>query len=68
MGNDQGKAGGLPYVFIEQVPLVKYTLGQNMFYYHHYMPEDKASLFYVALPPFGRPMYFFPENRWSYMD
>lgn len=53
--------------FVDGIPLAKYTLGQNTFYY---LGGDKGSpiLFYVSLPPFGRPLYRFGDNKWGYLD
>lgn len=52
--------------FIDHVPLAKYTLGQNRFYYH--VTEGRAVLYYVDFPPFGRPIYWFSEDKWGYLD
>ncbi len=52
--------------FVEQVPLAKYTLFLNNFFY--YGGEGEASLFYVSFPPFGRPIYQFPKDEWGYID
>lgn len=53
--------------FVDSIPLAKYTLGQNTFYY---LGADKGDpiLFYVSLPPFGRPLYRFGDNKWGYLD
>jgi len=53
-------------IFIKKVPLAKYTLNQNQFYYQ--VPDSKASLFYVEFPPFGRPIYLFNTHQWDYLD
>ncbi len=52
--------------FLDHVPLAKYTLGQNTFYYH--VNNGDAVLFYVAFPPFGRPTYRFADDKWGYLD
>lgn len=52
--------------FIDAVPVAKYTLGLNQFWY--YSDEQYASLFYVALPPFGRLTYDFTRDEWGYTD
>ncbi|MBO3715498.1 MAG: hypothetical protein J5X23_11060 [Candidatus Accumulibacter sp.] len=52
--------------FIDHIPLAKYTLGQNTFYYR--VAEGHVALFYVKFPPFGRAIYRFPEDRWGYID
>jgi hypothetical protein len=30
--------------------------------------DDGAHLYYVAIPPFGRRMYDFARNQWTYLD
>ena len=52
--------------FVERVPLAKYTLVFNQFFYSNL--EGKAALFYTELPPFGRPTYSFTYDRWTYLD
>ncbi len=55
-------------VYLPSVPLAKYTL---MFSTFNYMKvKDGAILFYVALPPFGRPTYRFGAGKgsWGYID
>ena len=52
--------------FLDHIPLAKYTLGQNTFYYH--VTEGRAVLFYVKFPPFGRPIYRFADDKWGYID
>lgn len=52
--------------FINHVPTAKYTLAFQSFVYIS-IPEYH-SLFYVALPPFGRPTYNFEKGRWGYLD
>jgi hypothetical protein len=52
--------------FIPEVPLAKFALMYNRFYY---IPsEGHHILMWIALPPFGRPQYFFEEDRWGYLD
>ena len=51
---------------IDRVPLAKYALMFNRFSY--YTSGQGASLFYVELPPFGRPTYCFTRNEWGYLD
>ena len=52
--------------FIDDIPVAKYTLNSNRFYYTS--SKDSHSLFYVAMPPFGRPTYFFEKQKWTYTD
>ena len=51
---------------IERVPFAKYTFFLNRFSY--YTSDQGTSLFYVDLPPFGRPTYSFTRNEWGYID
>jgi FlaA1/EpsC-like NDP-sugar epimerase len=51
--------------YIEAVPTAKFSL-MNEFWYHK--QNGDASLFYVAFPPFGRPIYYFSKKEWGYMD
>jgi hypothetical protein len=52
--------------YVERVPLAKYTLMVNKFWY--YTSDQDASLFYVDFPPFGRPTYSFRRDAWDYLD
>lgn len=52
--------------YIERVPLAKYTLMFNRFSYN--TSDQYTSLFYVALPPFGRPTFSFNRDAWGYLD
>jgi hypothetical protein len=52
---------------IDHVPLAKYTLAFNQFNYYR-LTEQDASLSYTAVPPFGRPTYFFRLNKWVDLD
>lgn len=52
--------------FIPEVPLAKYTLLFNNFRY--IAIKGRHSLFWVDVPPFGRPTYRFEENKWDYID
>lgn len=52
--------------YIDHVPATKYTLGSPSFRYVS-TPEDH-SLFYVAMPPFGRRVYSFERNEWFSID
>lgn len=52
--------------FIPRVSRAKYTLAYGDFTY--FKSEQGAHLYYVATPPFGRPMYDFARNQWTYLD
>ena len=52
--------------YIDSVPLAKYTLMSNRFRYVDL--DGEPFLFYVALPPFGRPTYNFTRQKWVYID
>ncbi len=52
--------------FIPNVPLAKYNFGFNQFVYSR--NEGDATLYYVAVPPFGRPFYDFASREWKYLD
>lgn len=50
--------------FLPKVPLAKYTLLYNDFWYI----SQSGMLTYVVLPPFGRRVYDFSTARWNYLD
>lgn len=52
--------------FIDRVPIAKYTFW-GFFWYAKY-ECDRAVLFYVKVPPFGRPTYSFERDEWIYLD
>ena len=52
--------------FVDRVPLAKYTLAFNEF--HYFTSKRGTHLFYVALPPFGRPGYSFVRDQWTSLD
>jgi hypothetical protein len=52
--------------YISKLPKAKYTLGFNSFEYINH--EGSISLFYHAIPPFGRPTYVFDRKEWIYLD
>jgi hypothetical protein len=54
--------------YIPSVPLAKYTLGFNQFYYGYLADEERGELWYVALPPFGRSVYSLETQTWGYLD
>jgi hypothetical protein len=52
--------------YLSKVPEAKYTLAFNKF---GYINGDKdAILFYMDLPPFGRPTFDFNDKTWGYVD
>ena len=53
--------------FLSAVPRAKYTLAWGAFTYSTAAP-NRHTLMYVTLPPFGRRVYHFEENRWSQLD
>lgn len=52
--------------FIKYLPTAKYTLSFNSF--HYVSGPESHSLFYVEMPPFGRPTYSFERGSWGYLD
>mgnify|MGYP006293129437 CR=1 FL=1 len=52
--------------FIDKIPIAKYTLLFNRFFY--IARKNSHSLFYMDLPPFGRPTYLFERRYWVYID
>jgi hypothetical protein len=52
--------------FLPAVPVAKYTLAENRFFYS--ASEGDAWSFYVSLPPFGRRTYHFNAGKWGYID
>jgi hypothetical protein len=52
--------------FIKKIPVAKYTLMSNQFFYM--ASKDSHLLFYMAIPPFGRPTYNFEKQKWIYLD
>lgn len=52
--------------FLPAVPRAKYTLQWGEFTY--WTSEDAHTLMYVALPPFGRRLYHFEQDRWGQLD
>jgi hypothetical protein len=52
--------------FLPGIPRAKYT---GMFGEFTYLSSPtNHTLLYVALPPFGRRLYHFEQNRWSNLD
>ncbi|MBL6985606.1 MAG: hypothetical protein ISR72_00970 [Methylobacter sp.] len=52
--------------YLPRIPTAKYTLSFNSFKYINY--GKNISLFYHAIPPFGRPTYVFNRKEWIYID
>lgn len=52
--------------FINEIPVAKYTLNSNRFFYT--ASKGSHSLFYMAMPPYGRPTYSFEKQKWAYVD
>lgn len=52
--------------FINEVPFAKYTFYSNRFFY--ISAKNSHLLFYMAMPPFGRPTYSFEKREWKYID
>ena len=53
--------------FLPNVPRAKYTLAWGGFTYSM-AAKTQHTLMYVTLPPFGRRVYHFEEERWSQLD
>jgi hypothetical protein len=52
--------------YLESVPRAKYTVFFGDFIYC--ASAGDATLMFVALPPFGRPIYRFVIGKWGYLD
>jgi len=52
--------------YIPKVPIAKYVLSFNKFWYSNH--NEYPDLYYVDLPPFGRPTYNFNHKKWIYID
>ena len=50
--------------YLESVPLAKYCLGSNRFYYYSATPL----LWWQVVPPYYRKIYNFQTRSWSYLD
>lgn len=53
--------------FIPKIPPAKYTLMFNRFIYTS-SDENRHTLFYAVVPPFGRRYYRFEEGSWGMLD
>ncbi|BBP02081.1 hypothetical protein [Sulfuriferula nivalis] len=65
-GHYPEKLNNLVPEYISNIPLAKYTLFFNKFRYINH--KDTQALYYVELPPFGRPTYSFNRQSWGYID
>jgi len=52
--------------YIDSVPIAKYALGFNRFYYIN--GKNDVLLLYVHFPPYGRQMYSFVRKEWTTID
>ena len=52
--------------YIDAVPMSKYTLVHNRFFY--IKGRSNVLLGYVHFPPFGRRIYSFETKKWEYLD
>lgn len=52
--------------YVSSVPIAKPTFSSGKFGYINH--EGNVTLFYVDVPPFGRPTYHFNSKSWGYMD
>ena len=52
--------------YINKIPVAKYTLFSSN--YSYIASKESHLLFYVSVPPFGRPTYSFEEQKWTYID
>ena len=53
-------------VFISEIPRAKYVFMADAFRY--FSGDSRHSLMYVHVPPFGRKVYTFEDNKWTYLD
>ena len=53
---------------LTSIPKTKYSLLFNDFHFYGGGEESGARLWWVDVPPYGRPYYNFDEARWSYVD
>jgi hypothetical protein len=54
--------------FLSSVPVAKYTLGGDSFFYFSPPNGREPRLYYEALPPFGRRFYHMETKSWGYLD
>jgi hypothetical protein len=52
--------------FLPKIPMAKINLLGQFHYYN--FKNDKHSLMYMVIPPFGRAFYSLEEKKWSYLD
>ncbi len=60
------KLNNLVPEYISNIPRAKFTLMFNEFSYINH--KDIQVLYYIELPPFGRPIYNFNRHSWGYTD
>ena len=60
------KLNNLVPEYISNIPRAKFTLIFNEFGYINH--KDTQVLYYIELPPFGRPIYNFNRQSWGYTD
>lgn len=65
-GRYPGKLVDLVPQYLASVPRAKYALMFGDFWY--VSAPNSHAIMWVALPPFGRPIYTFEDRRWSYLD
>ncbi len=57
--------------YLPTIPRAAYRLAWSQFSYWDGRTEAggmSPQLYYYALPPFGRPVYFFAKGKWTYLD
>ncbi len=65
-GRYPAELGELVPGYVQAVPRAKFTLSFNRFIYLN--GDDRISLAYTDVPPFGRPYYDFRGRAWRYFD
>ena len=60
------KLNNLVPEYISNIPRAKFTLIFNEFGCINH--KDTQVLYYIELPPFGRPIYNFNRQSWGYID
>ena len=54
--------------FIDHVPVAKYIINPLFGLFRYTATTKYHRLSYYDSPPFGRPIYQFEEDRWSYLE
>jgi len=52
--------------FLKEIPNAKYIFISNQFKY--IASNDRHSLMFISMPPFGRYYYIMEEKKWKYID